>query len=151
MIEQLASLLLPLDALLSHKDFELQDSRDLSILYRNMWLICVLFHFLSLESGGGTDMEWQRPALARIAARTPPMISEDTNDSVASDLQYSSVIRQEYAQSVSVPQLKRLFYLTNVTSDYFSAPSPVDQAYIHTGQRHPPPFLRPDHIPVNDA
>jgi phosphatidylinositol 4-kinase len=101
MIEQLASLLLPIDALLSHSDFDLQlgASSTLVTLFRNMWFLCVLFHFTT-DNKQETAMEWQQPALARIAAKTPPMILEEAHESIASELEYNSVIRQEYAYTV---------------------------------------------------
>ena len=45
-------------------------------------------------------MDWQRPALARIAAKTPPIVLEEAHDTIANAVEYSSVIRQEYAHSV---------------------------------------------------
>jgi phosphatidylinositol 4-kinase A len=101
MIEQLASLLLPIDALLSHADFDLHlnPSPEVVTLFRNMWFLCVLFHFTT-DDKQETAMEWQQPALARIAAKTPPMIYEEAHDSLASELEYNSVIRQEYAHTV---------------------------------------------------
>lgn len=109
MIEQLASLLLPIDALLAHSDFDLQSSASgIVALFRNMWFLCVLFHFTT-DNKQETAMEWQQPALARIAAKTPPMILEEAYDSIASDLQYNSVIRQEYARTVSLGFQHRFF------------------------------------------
>lgn len=101
MIEQLASLLLPIDALLSHEDFtpHINESPTLVALFRNMWFLCVLFHF-TIDDKEATAMEWQRPALARIATKTPAMVLEESHDSVASDVEYNSVIRQEYAHTV---------------------------------------------------
>ena len=99
MTEQLASLLLPIDALLNHEDFELQASSSLMTLFRNMWFICVLFHFTS-EDGEQTAMEWQQPALARIAAKTPPIVLDEAHDTIVSDLEYNPVIRREYAETV---------------------------------------------------
>lgn len=106
MTEQLASLLLPIDALLSHKDFEMQASASLMTLFRNMWFICVLFHFTS-DDGEQTAMEWQRPALSRIAAKTPPIVLDEAHDTIVSDLEYNPVIRREYAETVSVPTRDR--------------------------------------------
>ncbi|KAF5373565.1 hypothetical protein D9758_000828 [Tetrapyrgos nigripes] len=102
MIEQLASLLLPIDALLAHEDFipANNTSPALVSLFRKMWFLCVLFHFTIDEEKDGTAMEWQKPALARIAAKTPAMVLEESHDSVASDVEYNSVIRQEYAHTV---------------------------------------------------
>ncbi|KII89099.1 hypothetical protein PLICRDRAFT_698221 [Plicaturopsis crispa FD-325 SS-3] len=102
MVEQLASLLLPIDALLRHNDFNPQRnaSPETVALFRNMWFLCALFHFTSGEEGEATAMGWQRPALARIASKTPSLVIEESHDSIANDLEYNSVIRQEYAHTV---------------------------------------------------
>lgn len=101
MIEQLASLLLPIDALLSHEDFtpQIDESPTLVSLFRNMWFLCILFHFTT-DDKEATAMDWQKPALARIATKTPAMVMEESHDSVASDVEYNSVIRQDYAHTV---------------------------------------------------
>jgi phosphatidylinositol 4-kinase len=109
MIEQLASLLLPIDALLAHDDFHPQSDASAGIvaLFRNTWFLCILFNFTCIEDKESTAMEWQRPALARIAAKTPPMVLEESHDSVASDVEYNSVIRQEYAHTVWILHCRR--------------------------------------------
>jgi phosphatidylinositol 4-kinase len=103
MIEQLASLLLPIDALLTHHDFNphLSANSETAKLFRNMWFLCVLFHFSSAEDKDESAMEWRRPALARIARKSPCMVFEEAQDSVASEVEYNSVVRQEFAQTVS--------------------------------------------------
>lgn len=99
--DQLASLLLPIDALLSHADFDL----DLDVpegtvtLFRNMWFLCILFHFTVPHGKEQTVMEWQQPALSRIAVRTPPIVLE-AQGNIVNDLEYSKIIRQEYAETV---------------------------------------------------
>jgi phosphatidylinositol 4-kinase A len=102
MVEQLASLLLPIDALLAHEDFNphLAASSGIVALFRNMWFLCVLFHFTT-DNKEDTAMEWQQNVLARIAAKTPPMILEEAHDMATSDLMYNTVIRREYAHTVS--------------------------------------------------
>ncbi|TFK54620.1 hypothetical protein OE88DRAFT_1653021 [Heliocybe sulcata] len=102
MIEQLASLLLPIDALLSHADFKLQAeaSAGLVALFRNMWFLCVLFQFTSGNDKEHHAMDWLKPTLTRIAIKTPILILEDARDSLTSDIEYNSVIRQEYAEMV---------------------------------------------------
>ena len=102
MSEQLASLLLPIDALLSHEDFEIGPdvSYNIVTLFRNMWFLCVLFGFTSPATHAHTAMEWRQPALARIAARTPPIVLEEAHDTIVSDLEYNTVIRQEYVETV---------------------------------------------------
>jgi phosphatidylinositol 4-kinase len=100
MIEQLASLLLPIEALLTHPDYSphLAASLELTGLFRNMWFLCVLFHFTSGEERGA--MRWLIPALAKIATKTPTLVLEHAHDA-ASEIEYSTVIRHEYAHSVS--------------------------------------------------
>ncbi|KAG1849308.1 hypothetical protein DFJ58DRAFT_795151 [Suillus subalutaceus] len=99
MIEQLASLLLPIEALLTHPDYSphLAASQELTGLFRNMWFLCVLFHFTSGEEKGA--MTWLMPALAKIATKTPALVLENAHDA-ASEIEYSTVIRHEYAHSV---------------------------------------------------
>src|SRR5437868_4949344 len=103
MIEQLASLLLPIDALLSHEDFTPHINAQSTIvsLFRNMWFLCILFLFTSEEYNEDSAMQRQKPALARIAAKTPAMVLEESQDTAASDVEYNAVIRQEYAHTVS--------------------------------------------------
>lgn len=103
MTEQLASLLLPLDALLSHPDFKVQTdaSSSLITLFRNMWCLCVLFQFTLLDEKEQSAMSWQKPALARIAMKTPPIVLEEAHDTIVSDLEYNPVMRREYVDTVS--------------------------------------------------
>ena len=102
MIEQLASLLLPIDALLSHDDFNPRkdSSPEIVSLFRNTWFLCVLFGFTNADTSEATAMDWLKPALSRIATRTPSMVVEELHDTAASDVEYNSVIRQEYANTV---------------------------------------------------
>lgn len=101
--EQLASLLLPIDALLAHPDFVIGPNApsSLTTLFRNMWFICVLFHFTCSDDRDQMAMEWQKPALARIAMKTPPIVLDEAHDTIVSDLEYNPVIRREYAETVS--------------------------------------------------
>jgi phosphatidylinositol 4-kinase len=106
MVEQLASLLLPIDSLLSHGVFDASTiarlSSELVALFRNMWFLCTLFQFTAVEGeGSGSAMQWQQPALLHIAVKSPPIVSEEARESLAGDIEYNSVIRQEYAQNVS--------------------------------------------------
>ncbi|KAH9071165.1 hypothetical protein EDB83DRAFT_2366879 [Lactarius deliciosus] len=103
--EQLVSLLLPIDALLSHADFNPRfgSSTELVALFRNMWFLCTLFRFTTADEAdekGGSATEWRRPALSRIAAKTPAIVLEEANDFLVSDVEYNSCIRLEYAHSV---------------------------------------------------
>ncbi|KAF7311374.1 hypothetical protein MKEN_01039300 [Mycena kentingensis (nom. inval.)] len=101
MIEQLASLLLPIDALLAHEDFNPHTKAETTIisLFRNMWFLCILFGFTANDEEDSA-MEWQRPALSRIAAKTPSTVLEESHDSVASNVEYNSVLRQDYAHTI---------------------------------------------------
>ena len=101
MIEQLASLLLPIEALLSHEDFDPQSkaSSELVGLFRNMWFLCSLFHFAMFEEKDQIAMNWVRQVLGKIASKTPAIVIEETMDLVA-ELEYNTVIRREYAQTV---------------------------------------------------
>ncbi|KAJ6591860.1 1,3-beta-glucan synthase component-domain-containing protein [Mycena vulgaris] len=101
MIEQLASLLLPIDALLAHEDFNPQLRAEPTIisLFRNMWFLCILFGFTSPDEDSA--MEWQKPALCRIAIKTPSTVLEESHDSVASNVEYNSVVRQDYTHTIT--------------------------------------------------
>ena len=101
--EQLVSLLLPIDALLSHADLNprSRSSPELIALFRKMWFLCTLFQFTAADEKCGSATEWRRPALARIAAKTPALVFEEAHDSLVSDIEFNSSIRQEYADNVS--------------------------------------------------
>ncbi|KAM6500354.1 hypothetical protein JOM56_003368 [Amanita muscaria] len=102
MVEQLGSLLLPIDALLAHSDFQPQINATVEVtnLFRSMWSLCVLFSFTNMDEKQDHAMEWLRPALGRIACKTPTMVVEESHEVVASDVEFNSVIRQEYTISV---------------------------------------------------
>ena len=51
-------------------------------------------------------MDWLKPALSRIAVKTPSMVIEESHDAVASDVEYNSAIRQEYANTVNPVYLR---------------------------------------------
>ncbi|KAI0818966.1 atypical/PIKK/PI4K protein kinase [Irpex lacteus] len=82
LVEELASLLLPIDALL------------------NAWFLCVLFQFTAPDESDQLAMSWKTPALARIAAKSPPIVLEEAHDTIVSDLEYNPVIRREYAETI---------------------------------------------------
>lgn len=104
MTEELASLLLPIDALLSQTDFEVSTSSSSSLitLFRNMWFLCVLFNLTAVDEKDQLAMSWQKPTLARIASKTPSLILEEAHDTIVSDLEYNAVIRREYAETVGL-------------------------------------------------
>lgn len=101
--EQLVSLLLPIDALLSHADLNPRSSSspELVALFRKMWFLCTLFQFTAADEKDGSATEWRRPALSRIAAKTPALVLEEAHDLLVSDIEFNSSIRQEYARNVS--------------------------------------------------
>lgn len=103
MTEQLASLLLPIEALLNHDDFSphVGATPELISLFRNMWFLCVLFSLTSPEEKEPekSAMTWLVPALGRIAMKTPSLVFEDSTN-ILSDLDYNPNIRHEYAQLV---------------------------------------------------
>ncbi|KAG8969691.1 phosphatidylinositol-4- kinase [Tulasnella sp. 419] len=100
LLDELSALVLPIDALISQKDFKPHDnpSPELVALFRNMWFICVLFRFTDIDDPKSSALlnEWQRAALTRIATKTPPIVLEKAHDYVTSDLEYNPVLRQDY-------------------------------------------------------
>ena len=102
MTEQLASLLLPIEALLTHGDYNpvKNASPEITALFRNFWFLCVLFSFTNVDTADAIAMDWLKPALGKVAIKTPPMVLEDASDVVASDVEYNSILRQEYANTV---------------------------------------------------
>ncbi|KAI0275884.1 atypical/PIKK/PI4K protein kinase [Russula aff. rugulosa BPL654] len=100
--EQLVSLLLPIDALLSHTDLNPRSgsSPELVALFRKMWFLCTLFQFTAADGKDGSATEWRRPALSRIAAKTPALVFEEAHDPLVSDIEFNSSIRREYAHNV---------------------------------------------------
>ena len=100
--EQLVSLLLPIDALLGHADLNplSGSSPELVPLFRNMWFLCTLFQFTVADEKGGSATEWRRPALSRIAAKTPALVLEEALGVLVSDIEFNSSIRLEYANNV---------------------------------------------------
>jgi phosphatidylinositol 4-kinase len=101
--EQLVSLLLPIDALLSHADLNPRSgsSPELVALFRKMWFLCTLFQFTAVDEKDGSATEWRRPALSRIAAKTPALVFEEAHELLVSDIEFNSSIRREYAHNVS--------------------------------------------------
>ncbi|KAG2046312.1 hypothetical protein BDR06DRAFT_977563 [Suillus hirtellus] len=100
-IEQPSSFLLSIEALLTHPDYSphLFASQELTTaLFRNMLLLCVLFHFKSCEERG--VMTCLVPVLAEIATKTSTLVLENVHDA-ASEIEHRTVIRHEYAHSYS--------------------------------------------------
>lgn len=94
--DQLARLLLPIDAVLSHDSFDPHHAptAELVALFRNMWFICVV---LGIPR---TLKDWHLAALERIAFKTPALVLESAHDYVSSDLEYNSILRKDFAPVV---------------------------------------------------
>jgi phosphatidylinositol 4-kinase A len=105
LIDQLAALLLPIDALLSHEDFQPKRDTKTITLFRNMWFLCILFEFHLILDQPYTVNAWRQAALARIAEKTPPIVVEEAQDYVLNDLEYNSIIRQNFAHLVRAVSL----------------------------------------------
>jgi hypothetical protein len=153
MIEQLTSLLLPIDALLSHDDFNPRkgSSPEIVSLFRNTWFLCVLFGFTNADTSEATAMDWLKPALSRIATQTPSMVVEELHDTAASDVEYNSVIRQEYANTVSsISVIFPSVYLSTIAG-YKHSPEPFDEIYRISHERHSIPFIGPSYLHFNSS
>lgn len=154
MIEQLASLLLPIDALLSHDDFNPRkdSSPEVVSLFRNTWFLCVLFGFTNTDTSEATAMDWLRPSLSRIATQTPSMVVEELHDTAASDVEYNSVIRQEYANTVSSTSV--IFpsvYLYTIVAGHKHSPELFDKIYRISRERYSISVIGPSHLHLDSS
>jgi phosphatidylinositol 4-kinase len=96
----LAALLVPISTLLAHTSYhpDRAPSSDLVVHFRNLWFLCIVFGLC----GTGHNMhEHEVNALQTIAEKTPALVMEGANDFVASELEYSSVLRKDFAYQVS--------------------------------------------------
>lgn len=154
MIEQLASLLLPIDSLISHPDFEVQHNASATIvsLYRNLWFLITLFDITNMGNSDkdSNAMEWLKPALHRIAAKTPATVLEDSQDSIASDVEYNPVIRADYAETVS-PTDRSLPILSNPNLGHIWSPPNTDKVPTNARTRCPTSFSWPGCLPSRHA
>ena len=98
----LGALLVPISALLSHVDFHpaKEASTEMTTLFRNLWFICVAFG-LSGPAGKKrlSDHEWN--ALGVIAQKSPCLVLEGSSEYVDEDLEYSSILRKDFAAFVT--------------------------------------------------
>lgn len=101
LVDQLAALLLPIDALLSHRDYVPKRDNKITALMRNMWFLCIVFEFHVIPDHPYPVNAWRCAALSRIAEKTPPIVVENAQDYVLNDLEYNSIIRQNFAYTVS--------------------------------------------------
>ena len=129
MIEQLASLLLPIAALLTHEEFDPQPnaSSELVGLFRSMWFLCSLFHFAMFEEKDQIAMNWVREVLRKIASRTPAIVVEEAIDLVG-ELEYNTIIRREYAHTVGSFGCVRRCILMILPGD-FETQGDIDETY----------------------
>lgn len=99
----LAALLIPISTLLAHPVYrpDHSPSPELVAHFRNLWFLCVSFG-LSGEAGRKRLSEHEANALMIIAEKTPAIVLESANDYVASDLEYNSILRKDYAAAVCV-------------------------------------------------
>lgn len=100
----LAALLVPIATLLSHESYhpDRDPSPELVAHFRNLWFLCVVFG-LSGEAGRKRMHEHEVQALGVIAEKTPVLVLESANDFVGSELEYNSILRKDFAHSVSLP------------------------------------------------
>ncbi|KAK6909388.1 hypothetical protein I203_103405 [Kwoniella mangroviensis CBS 8507] len=101
----LAALLIPIATLLSHKSYHPDRSATPELIahFRNLWFLCVVFG-LSGPEGQKRLSEHETNALRTIAVKTPALVLESSNDFVASDLAYNSILRKDYAASIQQSQ-----------------------------------------------
>jgi phosphatidylinositol 4-kinase len=99
----LAALLIPISTLLSHPSYHPDQSASAELVahFRNLWFLCVVFG-LSGQAGRKQISEHEANALGIIAEKTPPLVLESAVDYVASDLEYNSILRKDFAASVRI-------------------------------------------------
>ncbi|KAG8721515.1 phosphatidylinositol-4- kinase [Ceratobasidium sp. 394] len=99
-LAELVALTLPIDALVSHADFHPHHNADSEVVaqFRNMWFICSLFR-LSSDDKADLINEWQYAAMARIAAKTPPVVLEEVADYLTNAIEYNPVFRNDFMQN----------------------------------------------------
>ncbi|WRT70200.1 uncharacterized protein IL334_007194 [Kwoniella shivajii] len=105
----LGALLIPIATILSHSSYhpDKSASPELVAHFRNLWFLCVVFG-LSGPAGQKRLSEHETNALRTIAEKTPALILEGSNDFVASDLAYNSILRKDYAASIQQQQRNAL-------------------------------------------
>ncbi|KAF8334229.1 uncharacterized protein EI90DRAFT_3051526 [Cantharellus anzutake] len=94
-IDHLSALALPIDALLAHKPFRLHSfSQEVVGLFQGFWFIAAVFRL----SDPRRSNEWKSAALARIAAKTPQFVLEESHDYLSSNLEYNRSLRKDYGE-----------------------------------------------------
>ncbi|KAK4686496.1 phosphatidylinositol 4-kinase A, partial [Tremellales sp. Uapishka_1] len=101
----LAALLIPISELLLHSNYHPHHaaSSELVAHFRNLWFLCVVFG-LSGSAGRKRLSDHELNALSNIAVKTPALVLESANDYVASDLEYNSILRKDFAASILTKQ-----------------------------------------------
>ncbi|KAI8342828.1 hypothetical protein BC941DRAFT_509709 [Chlamydoabsidia padenii] len=92
LVTKLGTLLPILKELLQHDDFNPQDDplpESVVSLYRNFWILCVLFGFV----GENIRIEQWHEALLVIAHKSPILILDSAKVHLEMDLEYNSILR----------------------------------------------------------
>nr|XP_018260847.1 phosphatidylinositol 4-kinase [Kwoniella dejecticola CBS 10117]OBR83005.1 phosphatidylinositol 4-kinase [Kwoniella dejecticola CBS 10117] len=105
----LAALLIPIATLLSHPSYHPDRGASPEIVahFRNLWFLCVVFG-LSGPAGLKRLSDHETNALRTIAEKTPALVLENSNDFVASDLAYNSILRKDFAAHIQQQQRNAL-------------------------------------------
>jgi phosphatidylinositol 4-kinase len=98
----LAALLIPIAELLGHANYHPDKGASPELVggFRSLWFLCVVFG-ISGQRGKKQLGEMGVHALGVIAEKTPALVLESANDYVDSDLEYGSILRKDFAASVS--------------------------------------------------
>ncbi|PWN26051.1 hypothetical protein BDZ90DRAFT_281021 [Jaminaea rosea] len=110
----LASLLPPIAALLSHDDINphLEPSIEMVSLFRNMWFLCVIFNLANKAGRGSSSVvagdDAVADSLSIISLKTPTLVPETSVNYLESDLQYNSVLKRDFSSSALDSQRKLL-------------------------------------------
>lgn len=106
----LASLLPPIAALLSHDDInpQLAPSGEMVSLFRNMWFLSVIFGFTGKGSTTPSSPA-SVGALRTISLKTPTLVPETSVNYLESDLQYNSILRRNFSSASSSLEVQRKF------------------------------------------
>ena len=73
-------------------------SPDVVTLFQGFWFVTAVFRLS--ENGASGINDWKGAALARIAAKTPGLVPEESHDYLSSDVEYNRSLRKDYAELV---------------------------------------------------
>ena len=97
-------------------------------------------------------MDWLKPALSRIATQTPSVVVEDLHDTAVSDVEYDSVTRLEYANTVgSTFVIFPSVYLSTIIAGQAHSPKPFDEIYRISLERHSISVIGPSYLHFNTS